>query len=230
MANINYICKNRIVPTLEQRLSVSLGENGEAMVRADRFDPCILMRPYGKDMAPYTGQLIYVRAGVARRLAAANRQLKPCGLTLLVNYGYRRPEIQQQYFDQSLARVKAERPGSSESEAERLADHYAAHPQAAGHVTGGAVDLTIARRGVPLDMGAQVDDIAAAGELIQTFSPRITPAQQKNRLLLLRVMTNAGFMPFFHEYWHFEYGDREWAFLSGRPCSLYSPVQFRSAG
>jgi D-alanyl-D-alanine dipeptidase len=44
-------------------------------------------------------------------------------------------------------------------------------------------------------------------------------------MMLYQVMTEAGFMPFFGEYWHFMYGDREWAYFSGLDESLYSNIE-----
>jgi D-alanyl-D-alanine dipeptidase len=67
------------------------------------------------------------------------------------------------------------------------------------------------------------------GTLIKTFGDDITAEQMSNRMLLYQVMTEAGFMPFFAEYWHFMYGDREWAYFSGLKTSLYGSIDFKAS-
>jgi D-alanyl-D-alanine dipeptidase len=134
--------------------------------------------------------------------------------------------VQEDYWNTSVAKVREEHPNWSQEQVEDAADTYAADPQVAGHVTGGCVDLTLGRGGTPLDMGAKTDDIAADAAVIKTFGDGLTAEQMSNRMLLYQVMTEAGFMPFFGEYWHFMYGDREWAFLSGLSTSLYDSVDF----
>jgi D-alanyl-D-alanine dipeptidase len=76
-------------------------------------------------------------------------------------------------------------------------------------------------------MGVPLDEFTAGEEKIKTFGEGISGEQMSNRMILYQVMTEAGFMPFFGEYWHFMYGDREWAYFSGLDKSLYSNIEFR---
>ena len=76
-------------------------------------------------------------------------------------------------------------------------------------------------------MGVALDDITADAGRIKTFGENLTGQQISNRMALFQAMTTAGFMPFFGEYWHFMYGDREWAYFSGLGESLYSNIDFR---
>lgn len=86
---------------------------------------------------------------------------------------------------------------------------YVANPDRTGlHNYGMAVDLTICdNEGIPLDMGTPFDFFGrAAGinmeeELIQ--EGKLTRQQVKNRELLRRVMTEAGFLTIRGEWWHF---------------------------
>ncbi|QQR69366.1 MAG: hypothetical protein IPI58_01405 [Alphaproteobacteria bacterium] len=41
-------------------------------------------------------------------------------------------------------------------------------------------------------------------------------------------MTSVGFAPFDGEWWHFSYGDREWAKYYGRSHAIYSQIAFSS--
>jgi D-alanyl-D-alanine dipeptidase len=86
---------------------------------------------------------------------------------------------------------------------------YVANPARTSlHNYGMAVDLTICdRNGKPLDMGTPFDFFGSAAginreaELIQ--SGILTKQQVKNRELLRKVMTHAGFMTIRGEWWHF---------------------------
>jgi D-alanyl-D-alanine dipeptidase len=216
----------RTVATRAQRLSVNAADNGEPLVKANAYDQSIMIRPGMPDMQEITGDDIYVRDTVAGMLAVANGKLRAAGFNLIVGYGYRAPSVQEKYWDASIAKVGREHPDWAQQRIEDAADAYAADPRVAGHITGGCVDVTIGRGETPLDMGAEMDDITAPAALIRTFGDKLTAEQMSNRMLLCQVMTEAGFMPFFGEFWHFMYGDREWAFLSGLPTSLYDRVDF----
>lgn len=86
---------------------------------------------------------------------------------------------------------------------------YVANPSRTGlHNYGMAIDLTICdSKGSPLDMGTPFDYFGrAAGinreeELIA--QGLLTRQQVKNRLLLRKVMTDAGFLTIRGEWWHF---------------------------
>ncbi|WP_036930749.1 M15 family metallopeptidase [Prevotella sp. 10(H)] len=86
---------------------------------------------------------------------------------------------------------------------------YVANPERTGlHNYGMAVDLTICdKNGKPLDMGTPFDFFGrAAGinkeaELLEQGV--LTTQQIKNRQLLRKVMTHAGFLTIRGEWWHF---------------------------
>jgi len=42
---------------------------------------------------------------------------------------------------------------------------------------------------------------------------------------LREAMVRAGFAPFNGEWWHFSYGDPEWAALWGEPAALYKQLE-----
>ena len=42
-----------------------------------------------------------------------------------------------------------------------------------------------------------------------------------NRQLLLSSMRAVGFVNYSHEWWHYSYGDRYWAFRTNAPAAIY---------
>ena len=63
-------------------------------------------------------------------------------------------------------------------------------------------------------------------DIIKTYAAGLSANQIANRRRLHDAMIAEGFAPFYGEWWHFSYGDREWAAFYGR-TALYGPVDFR---
>ena len=76
--------------------------------------------------------------------------------------------------------------------------------------------------GQEVDMGGHIAEFKCP-ELIPTYSPMATPEQAKWRHLLHDLMIEEGFAPFYGEWWHFSYGDKEWAVFYQQPAAIYSP-------
>ncbi|MDR1041710.1 MAG: hypothetical protein LBR80_16410 [Deltaproteobacteria bacterium] len=235
------------IMTFEQRAGVADGTSDEPLVDVRKYDSRILVSQR-EDMVPYTGETVLVRDSVAKKLAAVNAGLQSAGYGLKVVYGYRHPEIQTRYFEGRKAQIRKEWDESgkeySEDDLNRNADLFAAYPPLAGHVTGGCVDVRIVRLddGEELDCTPTARDLTATPErddgtpsvpgmtamdeeeVMRTFSNHITPQQLANRMFLHDAMLAEGFAPFYGEWWHFMYGDREWAAFVGEKAALYAPV------
>lgn len=208
---------------------MAVADNQEELVDVRSFVSGISAAYEQFEMVPYVGQELYVRKEVAKRLALAQEELfKKYGYTLKVVYGYRHPEVQALYFARRRSALKEKNPALGDEELDEQTHAFVAVPAVAGHPTGGAVDLTIIdKEGNPLDMGTTIADFSDPLR-IQTAASGLTPEQRSNRWLLCRVMRKAGFAPFYGEWWHFSYGDREWAWFYKKSVSLYSPVDFRA--
>lgn len=81
--------------------------------------------------------------------------------------------------------------------------NYVADPRRGSpHSRGAAVDVTlIDGEDAELDMGGPVDDLTPNGH---HDAPGITPEQRARRLLLLGIMTAAGFDWYVNEWWHYQ--------------------------
>ena len=95
---------------------------------------------------------------------------------------------------------------------------YVSNPAHGGglHNYGLAVDVSIVDgQGKPLPMGTPIDyldkeaHITAEEQLVA--QGKLTEAERQNRLLLRRVMKNAGFRPLPTEWWHFNRYSRQTA-------------------
>jgi len=181
-------------------------------------------RQWRREMVPYTGETVFVRKGVARRLVAAALAMKreDPRLTLEVAYGYRSLEIQRRNFEKQCALLE---PFYSGDELLAAAHRRVAVPELAAHPAGAAVDIQLLRGVTPLDFGTKIWDFVPDS---YTFSPYISEEARRNRMLLRSAMMGAGFAPFDGEWWHFSYGDKEWARYYNQPAAFYEQLEFRS--
>ncbi len=163
----------------------------------------------------------WLREGVAARLASAAESL-PDGLMLLVWDGWRSIATQSALFEMYIADLAEQFPTFTRAQLEDAARTYVTPPHpghhaSPPHLTGGAVDLTLATAdGVPLDLGTAFDAFvpeagAAALESIEM------PARD-NRRLLFWAMHDQGFTAYVEEWWHFDCGDQFWGSVAGRPA------------
>lgn len=182
----------------------------------------IAVRQIDVAMQAYTGDDVYVREGVLDRLALVARLMaqRDNSLRLEVVYGYRALSVQRRLFDRYAADLKEQYSGEALLEA---AHRWIAAPDVAGHPTGGAVDIQILRDGQPLDFGTPIWEFAPDS---YTFSPFISREAWQNRQLLRQIMLEAGFAPYDGEWWHFSYGDKEWARYYNQPAAIYEQVEF----
>lgn len=180
-----------------------------------------------KSFPPSTGDDIYVRSGTLEKLNLAQEFLDKASdnkLKLVVTYGYRSPQIQQEQFIKQLALEIQKNPDDAPETWVSNAHCFVAAPDVAGHPAGAAVDLWIEdENGLALDMGTDMHELS---EDSYVFSPFISTEAKENRALLRDVMTQAGFAPFDGEWWHFSYGDREWAVVNQEPKAFYQQMDF----
>lgn len=175
----------------------------QQLVNVKELDPTILSDlkyattdNFTKTVLYDTLSNVYLHPVAAKKLVKAQRYLKEINpdLSLLVYDAVRPLSVQKKMYKV----VQNTRYAA-----------YVANPVRTGlHNYGMAVDLTICdKEGIPLDMGTPFDFFGrAAGinreqELIKEGI--LTKQQVKNRDLLRKVMTQAGFLTIRGEWWHF---------------------------
>ena len=174
----------------------------------------------------------WVRESVIKRLQAAQSSLPP-GLKIRLYEGFRSLTVQALLFAEEQARVIKRNPNLSPKEAFQettrlvspveLLDGTSNVPP---HNTGGAVDVELVDgSGQVIDFGMKIREWASvAPALCKTEGAEISEAARVNRELLLHSMEQAGFVNYSEEWWHFSYGDRHWAFLSGQKAAIFGRV------
>jgi D-alanyl-D-alanine dipeptidase len=191
--------------------AVPLRESGEPLVALDAsFGPARAL----------------VRSGLAARLATAQTLLSG-GLCLRVVEGHRSVADQQAIIARYSAEVCAARPGISPADLDRLVSRFVSPLAVAPHVAGAAVDLTLVdAHGEEVDMGSPVDATPEQSAGACYFDAAgISRFARSHRRLLSTVLTWSGFVNYPTEWWHWSYGDRYWALVTGAPAALHGPVE-----
>jgi len=200
---------------------IPVESNNEPLVALVQ-SPTLVAHQLRDEMLSITGDKIYVRETVARMLGAVSIQLdsQVPGTQLQVGYGYRALSIQKTNFDRQRARLQGTVP---DSELDAATHRYVAIPDIAAHPAGAAVDVRMLRGGEPVDCGTDMWEFIPD---TYTFSPYVSRSARDNRLLLRSAMMGAGFAPFDGEWWHFSYGDKEWATYYDKPAAFYEQLEF----
>ena len=167
----------------------------------------------------------FVRSELATRLESARAALPP-GIHLRVVEGYRPAHRQQAIIERYSAEIRAARPGIGEPELHILTSRYVAPLEVAPHVAGAAVDVTLVdSSGRELDLGTPIDATPEHSNGRCYFAADgISRAARVNRDLLARVLCREGLVNYPTEWWHFSFGDRYWALVTGVDAARYGPV------
>jgi zinc D-Ala-D-Ala dipeptidase len=166
-----------------------------------------------------------VRAGLADRLMAADLVL-PRGLRLRVVEGHRPVDQQRAIIASYAAQVRAHHPGLDDAAQARLISRFVSPVDVAPHVAGAAVDLTLVDAcGEELDLGTPIDATPEDSDGRCYFAAAGIGADARaHRELLATVLRGQGLVNYPTEWWHWSYGDRYWALLTGGRHALYSPI------
>lgn len=199
---------------------VSVTECGEEMVDVETFG--LENGLAYSALEASTGDKLFLRQSVCERLVQVREALEILrpGSRLMLTYAYRSMAIQVSRFNA----MRKELGFGTRSDAEALerTHHFIAVPEIAGHPTGGAIDLLIAdKEGKTLDFGTAMHGLERNSYI---FSPFISQEAKNNRLLLRGLMLGAGFAPYDGEWWHFSYGDREWAAFYDLQDAFYTQL------
>lgn len=186
----------------------------------DNGDPLVPL-----DFAPR----VLVRAGLADRLDEARRSL-PSGVELRVVEGHRSETDQQTIIDDYTNELRLLHPDAGEAELDRLSSRFVAPIAVAPHVAGAAVDLTLVdEAGAELWMGTPIDATPESSDGACWFGAEVDRTARRNRRMLARALGDVGLINYPTEWWHWSYGDRYWALLTGAEHAVYGPVEAETA-
>ena len=203
---------------------IQIKDDGEALVEVpDDF----LYEPMYYKQGLTDDESMKLREGVIGRLMRAKKCL-PRGWNFKIWDGYRPLSVQEKLYKGLWELRASENSSWDEARLKEAVERFVAYPsfdflKPSPHNTGGAVDLTIVdRRGEELDMGTGFDEFreqsysdyfdgkSSSGSSSGSSEPRADEFV-KNRKILKDILVDAGFAPYKWEWWHFAFGNQDWA-------------------
>ena len=215
--------------------AMPIEESGEPLVPISYCPERILARPeyFFQGLSSALPEM-YLRKGVYERLVDAAKRL-PEGYRFVVFDGWRPLSLQSELFEQYKKELAVSHPELDNAALSELTTRFVALPDAnsaspSPHNTGGAVDLSIAdANGWLLYMGAEFDETTERSKTTY-FEKRVAVVEapdgqeqlaRDNRRLLFHAMNAAGFTNYPDEWWHFDYGNQNWALMSASKKAIY---------
>ena len=179
---------------------------------------------------------IKLRQTVLVKLREAQNYLSSkYGYKLKIWDGFRTIETQKKLYEDFFETFKEQHADLNDEEIRKEIEPYIAFPSLdpaspPPHNTGGVVDLTIVdQTGQELNMGTEFDDFSERANTNYFITKGKDEASadifHKNRMILKEVMEHAGIIGYNDEWWHFNYGDQEWARNSGNDFAIYSSAE-----
>ena len=197
------------------------------------FGSDIIVEPYyfNKGFKGFSEDL-YVRRGVAERLELAMTYL-PYGFTFKVYDAWRPIKVQKSLYNAYVKQLMKTKKYTKE-EAHEEAKIFVSVPTLdelypAVHSTGGAIDLTLAEKKskIELNMGCEFDSFDKKS--YSAYFESATDVEAcTNRRLLYNAMISAGFTNLPSEFWHYDYGDSNWAYYKKQPAKYRGMLYLNS--
>lgn len=164
---------------------------------------------------------IYMRSKVKDMLLEAAKNL-PENWQLVVRAAHRPLEVQQHLFNALCADIEEQNPKLSKEEILNQARDFVSDPsqKVPPHSSGAAVDVDVIdnKTGKLVDFGCEVN---TSDETAFIHTKSISKRAQKNRQILLVTMLCSGFASLYTEWWHYSYGDQNWASFYGEKKAIY---------
>ena len=203
-------------------VEMNVVESGEKLIAIPGALPALVLDRDAE--LGYPNEFV-ARETVVSKLIEASDNL-PKGLCLSVKETYRPLNIQERLFQRRITWLESlpENTGLSLTEIREKAAQFVAPSHVAGHPTGGAVDVSLVDElGVELDMGCQYDDDEKASDgRCFSYCSELSITVIRNRKMLFESMESVGFINYPYEWWHWSYGDKYWAAVTGEPFAKYS--------
>lgn len=205
-----------------KKSEIRIKDNREPLVDIKKYCPGIKIN-LGKERMRFE-KTAYVRKKVAEMLRTAQKNL-PNGMNFIINDAWRSAYVQARIYFGFIERFKKMHPKWTERKIIKEVEEYVADWKgiaSSGHMSGGAVDIRLVdkyghkipmkKRGLTYQQNALSDQ-------------KLLPAYiRKNREIMFSALQKGGLSNYPKEYWHWSYGDYQWAKRNGKKTAIYGTI------
>ena len=202
--------------------AIKINDNHEPLVDIKKYCPNIII-DIGKERLKVE-KTAYLRKTVAKMLRRAQKDL-PEGWSFIVNDAWRPAYVQAKIYFDFIKRFSKKYPRWSRKRVLAEVDKYVAPWKGkivSGHMSGGAIDLRLVdRRGRKIPIKSEKLNYQQNALSDQKFLPAYI---RRNREILFLTLCRAGLSNYPKEYWHWSYGDYQWAKRNNKSIVIYGVV------
>ena len=173
-----------------------------------------------------------VRKKVLNKLLEAKKYL-PKNITFKIWDAYRPLELQKELYYKYKEKIIKEfnLENLNKEDQDKIISNYVSLPSDDEeipplHSTGGSIDLTLVYVDTKkeLDMGVEFDEFSLLTNTNYFEEHNINDNIKYNRRILYNAMIKAGFTNLPSEVWHYDYGNRAWAFYK-KTKAIYKGIK-----
>lgn len=198
------------------RIALCPQDSSPQIVKISEADGFVLDARFSNDFR--------LRKAVYDRLKISQAAL-PSGMRLCVFEAYRPLARQIAMWGKVQEEMRVKYPDIAGDAFIKLCENFIANPYdgiGSGHQACCAVDVSVCTEdGTFLDMGT---DMHQFNEWTKTDVSGLSSEVRKNREMLVHAMEVSGFANYPAEWWHYSYGDHQWAWLTGRDTAIFGPI------
>lgn len=205
--------------------AIVVQENNDPMVDLRHHFPQLRIDNSRKHVQQESRSISHARLTVGRMLLEAQQKL-PSGLHLLIKECHRPMHVQRKSWESYEKHLQKTFPTWTQQQIDEENSKLNAPLDVAPHTTGAAVDLTLTTDdGTWLEMGTLFNASPLETEnRTYTHATNISTEAAINRKHLVKTMTEAGFVNYPTEWWHWSYGDKYWALAKNHPHALFGTI------
>lgn len=168
-----------------------------------------------------------VRTAVLDKVERIVARLQSEDKMLIIRSAWRSFRHQRLIWDNRVDCLRREHPEIHERELSKMTAYFVAPETESMHATGGAVDALIydVKDGCVSDFGTNDGLKIALGRRCYPAHPNISSEAKKNRELLIGSFEEEGFVCDLKEFWHFDYGNVNWACAKNEAHAIYGAIE-----
>ncbi len=145
------------------------------------------------------------------------------GLCLMIFEAFRPRARQWELWNPVYEQITQDHADWSKDQVYTEASRWVSPPDGfgSGHQAGAAIDVKLALADrTELDFVGPMNGLSGIAPTAWPVSPEI----RKNRDMLVEALHGFGMVNYPEEWWHFSYGDRLWAEVTGRNEAFFAPI------